>query len=182
MGLTKFTRFRTGEFIEFFNVEETGQARSERSDRGPWTEFRFKPGGFKEHIDISVVRDDTSGDITRGDLYLAREWVGNEVHLNMLSNDITKSFIHALVHENDTKEAEAYTGAIWRAHGTDDIVVQIVDDKTQAMTSPLASAMVEVYKGLKLCIDVKFSRCMVSLENESRDGRDRLHVHITAIE
>ncbi len=182
MCLLKYNDFLHSDFFEFFNLEEIRTEKIERLDSRPFTIFHFKPGSFTEFIDITVQIDDPGGDITKADLYLAREWIGNEEHVNMLANDIAKSFISTFLKTSDSLEGDTYINAIWSARGTKDIVVHLVDKEEGKIAAPLAIAMMEVYKGQKLCIDVKFSKCLVGLENELRDGRDVLHAYITTTE
>lgn len=176
MALIPYKELQKSEFFGFFNIHETERQASGQG----LVVLHFKPGGSQEFIDIEMHMDENDG-IVEAIVLLDRAWIGGTGHVNVFANDIAKSFIDALVPADDHGAIEPLVAAIMDTRGSGDRVIALQPQRQQrpALDGAGAKALA-VYTGTVRGQSLILSRCEITLENVTLEGKDRLRVRVQA--
>lgn len=159
-GIT-YTRLRETDFYSFFNLREIKREYHENEI----ISIFLKPGGFQEFIDIFVqIRRDV---IIKAILELDRKWIGDITRLNTFAQDITKSFIGALISDEVGDFKLLLVQGIWNLKGTQDRII-CLDEVVRNWESvnPQIKKILDVYRGIKLSYEISFEKVILSIFNE----------------
>lgn len=171
-----YRAFKSSEFFNFFNLT----LKDSKEWNSEIREFRFKPGGFQEHIDIllSVNREE---EIKKGKLLLDREWMGDEKSINPYGTDISKSFIAVLFPDNLLLEfKKLLVHYLFNLRGNKQIHIPLHKAFQEFEDSaPEVKPFLDVYRGQKEREYKSIEKFSIKMENIYSKERNRLLIEMT---
>jgi hypothetical protein len=139
-GLVTLAELAASDFWSFFNIRETGRSSSESG-----VAVTLATGGFAEHIALSLNCDET-GEIGSAALRLRRSWVtGPPWGINPFANDVTASWLTALVPGTDSARFAPLADEIRSLQAGETFKAKVED---QAWIDGLAGQLALAYVGL----------------------------------
>jgi hypothetical protein len=174
MAFGTIKMLKASEFFTFFNVHEVSR---QKSGPGSVKTLQCKPGGFQEFIDISFDVD-AGGGIVSARLLLDRSWIGTAEHVNPFANDITKSFIDALVPAGDHATIDPLLHAIMDAKGIGDKRIYLHDQPRDLNPNFNTVKALGVYLAVIPRHEIVMGSCLLRIENVSAGNRERLEIEL----
>ncbi len=171
----KYSNFKNSEFYTFFNISET---LSEKFS-ADLTKISLKTGGFQEHIDLYIYRDNND-EIRKVQLYLNRDWIGNTNSINPFGTDIAKSFIDLfLPKEYDPKFKKHLVHYLFNLRGDHQVVIPL-HKAFQGFeeSSPEIQPFLDVYRNTKKTARKTFKDFVLNMENLIKNDKNLLFIEI----
>jgi hypothetical protein len=172
----KYSNFKNSEFFDFFNIRETLSAKFSSN----LTKTTLKTGGFQEHIDLYIYRDNND-EIKKAQLYLNRDWVGNANSINPFGTDITKSFIDLLLSkEYDPKFKKHFVHYIFNLRGDHQVFIPL-HKAFQGFeeSSPEIQPFLDVYRNIKKTTRKILKDLILKMENLVKNDKKLLLIEIS---
>src|SRR5512136_2436778 len=167
MPLGTLEALEKSDFFSFFNVHE--MKRRGGASKGVQV-VECKPGGFQESINISFDVD-SSGGVIGARLLLDRSWIGGGEHVNPFANDITKSFIDALVPPGDHAAIESLLRAIMDAKGISEKRIYLHEQPRDLTPDFDTIKALGVYLEAIPKHEISMGHCRLRMENNVVAGR-----------
>ncbi|MHA1723238.1 MAG: hypothetical protein ACTSXH_00135 [Promethearchaeota archaeon] len=162
-------QLKNTDFYSFFNLNEITQ---ENAPNGRIIKH-VKPGGFQEYINLRFWIKE--GIIIKAELELDRAWIGNGSHFNLFANDITKSFLGALLPDELQEFKIILIQNIWNLRGTEDIIICLDEVlRNWEDAHPKIKNFIDVYRGMKENNEETFENLTLTMMNQvnEKDGKN----------
>ena len=175
-GPLSWEQLKQTDFYSFFNLSEITQ---EKVSEGKIIKY-VKPGGFQEHINLRFwIKEEI---IIKALLELDRAWIGNASHLNPFANDITKSFLSALLPDELQEFKIVLVQNIWNLRGSEDIVI-CLDEVVRKWEDahPKIKKFLDVYRGITEFNEKNLENLTLTMRNQGneKEGKNLFFTIIT---
>jgi hypothetical protein len=171
-----YSEVKNSEFFKFFNLSLVSSNELNSGDK----EFRFKPGGFKDYIDI-VLWFDMEEQIKKGKVILDREWIGDYKSINPYGTDISKSFIALLFPENRLSDFKRLlVHYLFNLRGDRQVHIPLHKAFQKFEDSaPKVKPFLDVYRGEKEREQKSIGGFTIKMENIHSEKRERLLIQLS---
>jgi len=170
-----FDELKDTDFFSFFNLG----AHEEHPLKDGSVLRRFKPGKFKEFVDIGFTTD-PSREILKATLFIDRAWLGDEKHISPFAKDIAKSFITDMVPRADQGRVKELVLRLWHLRGKGDRV-RSVGPPPPELRRPLSSnarETLEVFLGWRPVFELSMDSSRLVIGNLKEKGKELLKIEI----
>ncbi len=173
--LIKYKALKKTEFYNFFGLHEIDKKTISKG----LTEIKIKPGGFQEHVDITLTLNKSDA-VVDSVLKLNRAWIGNEDTINPFGKDIAKSFIDVLiVNEKDRPFKETLVQNLWFFRGKKNKVIFTKEpEPIIPLPTPPVKNFIAVYSNLKQKEEAKLNSQILTMKNKIDGTNDSLIIQI----
>jgi hypothetical protein len=168
--LVSYLELQKSDFYGFFGLREVAR----QATAGGLT-IRLEPGGHASSIDLELSVDETLL-VTRAELLLARDWVGDAEVVNMFATDIAGSFLTAFSPSADREQLRLFSAGLKTLHGSKQEVIHFRnDDTSKASLAPDVVELRETFVGKLSTFDGDLRAARLHVANgPGIDGRPTL--------